>query len=92
MPTDAAPGSRELREALVRYLRERPDAADTLVGIAQWWLPATMRGTSMAQLRRALAELIAANEMRCTTLPDGSELYSRAVDPDRTPPNEPDVI
>jgi len=91
MSSDAAHGSRELREALGRYLRERPDAADTLVGIAQWWLPANMRGTSMERLRLALAELVAANEVRCTTLPDGSELYSRAVDREHTPPIEPDV-
>jgi hypothetical protein len=91
MPTDVAHGSRELREALGRYLRERPDAADTLVGIAQWWLPAAMRGTSMERLRLALAELIAAHEVRCTVLPDGSELYARAVDPTPVPPNEPDV-
>jgi hypothetical protein len=91
MPTDAADGSRELREALVRYLRERPDAADTLVGIAQWWLPAAMQGVSMERLRLALAELIAANEVRCTVLPDGSELYARAVDPDCAPPDDPDA-
>lgn len=89
MTTDAAQ-ARALRDALGRYLRERPDAADTLVGIAQWWLPATMRGTSMERLRAALDELIAANEVRRTTLPDGSELYSRAAGPEPAPPIGPD--
>lgn len=89
MPSDAAGDSRELREALVRYLRERPDAADTLVGIARWWLPAAMQGISMERLRLALAELIAAHEVRCTVLPDGSELYARAVDAESAPPDEP---
>ena len=92
MPTDAGHGSRELREALGRYLRERPDAADTLVGIAQWWLPANMRGTSMERLRLALAELIAAREVRCTVLPDGTELYARALDSNDAPPNGHDAI
>ena len=91
MPIDAAQDSRELREALFRYLREHPDAADTLVGIAQWWLPAAMRGTSLERLRLVLAELIAANEVRCTVLPDGSELYARAVDRTPAPPIEPDM-
>ena len=91
MATDAAHEARELRDALSRYLRERPDAADTLVGIAQWWLPAAMRSTSMERLRLVLAELVAAHEVRCTVLPDGTELYSRAVDPAPAPPNEPDV-
>lgn len=79
MPTDAAAAARELREALRRYLRERPDAADTLVGIAEWWLPAPLRATPTERIRLALAELVAANEVRCTVLPDGTELYSRAV-------------
>lgn len=79
MPTDAAPDSRDLREALCRYLRERPDAADTLLGIAQWWLPVAMQDIALNRLRQALAELIAAHEVRCTVLPDGTELYARST-------------
>ena len=91
MLIDADHASLELREALRRYIRERPDAADTPVGIAQWWLPVSMRGTSLERLRHVLTELVAAHELRCTVLPDGSELYARAVDPAPAPPNEPDV-
>ena len=91
MPTDAAQSARGLRDALSRYLRERPDAADTLVGISQWWLPVAMRGTSLELLRLVVAELVAAHEMRCTVLPDGSELYARAEDPALAPPTEPDL-
>jgi len=79
MPTDEVHGSRDLREAVRRYLRERPDAADTVAGIAQWWLPADMRGAPTPQLRQALADLIGTGEMRCTVLPDGSELFARAT-------------
>ena len=78
MPADAARSMRDMRDALRRYLHERPDAADTLVGIAQWWLPESMRGISMDRLRLVLGDLIAANEVRCTILPDGTELFSRA--------------
>jgi len=89
MPTDEVHGSSDLREAVRRYLRERPDAADTVAGIAQWWLPAEMRGAPTPQLRQALADLIAAGEVRCTVLPDGSELYARGTEgPSR--PNERD--
>jgi hypothetical protein len=90
MATDANQGSRELREALERYLRERPDAADTLVGIAEWWLPSSLQGVALERLRNALAELVAANEMRCTVLPDGSELYARAPAAGPVTPIEPD--
>jgi hypothetical protein len=79
MPTDASPDSRAVREALCRYLRERPDAADTLLGIAQWWLPVAMQDIALDRVRQALAELIAAHEVRCTVLPDGTELYARAA-------------
>jgi hypothetical protein len=66
-----------VRNALRSYLRERPEAADTPVGIRQWWLPERMRGISMQQLRLALADLVADGEIRRTILPDGTELYSR---------------
>jgi hypothetical protein len=75
---------REVRDALREYLRERPDAADTLVGIAQWWLPAPMRRIPLKELRLALADLIARGEVRCTILPDGTELFAGAVGRSRT--------
>jgi hypothetical protein len=67
----------DLREALRRYLRDRPNAADTLAGIARWWLPESMQEISLERLEEALADLIASNEVRCTRLSDGTELYSR---------------
>jgi hypothetical protein len=82
MPTDAAQSGPAVREALRRYLRAHPDAADTLVGIVQWWLPPALRQTPLPSVRRALAELMAAHEVRCSILPDGTELFSRAADGD----------
>jgi hypothetical protein len=78
MPIDVTPSVHDVREALRRYLRERPNAADTLTGIAQWWLPESIRGISIERLQAAIADLIAANEVRCTILPDGTQLYARA--------------
>ena len=79
MPAWAVHPARDLREAVRRYLQQHPDAADTLVGIRQWWLPESLRSTSMELIRLALAELVATGEMRCDTLPDGTQLYSRAA-------------
>lgn len=79
MPAWAVHPARDLREAVRRYLQEHPDAADTLVGIRQWWLPESLRSTSMELIRLALAELVATGEMRCDALPDGTRLYSRAA-------------
>ena len=79
MPIDAAPSRSDVREALRRYLRERPNAADTLIGIARWWLPEPMQGIALERLQEALADLIASNEVRRSRLQDGTELYSRSL-------------
>lgn len=79
----SASGSRfDLREAVQRYLDEHPDAADSLIGIRQWWLPEALRGSSPAQIRCALADLIASGNVDCQSLPDGTELFFRS---ERTP-------
>ena len=78
MPAGAAG---DAREAVRRYLRDHPDAADTPVGIRQWWLPEWLRDIPIESLELALEELIAAGEVRSSTLPDGRELYSRAPPP-----------
>lgn len=79
MPTGAAHPLGDLCETLRRYLHAHPDAADTLIGIRQWWLPESQRGVSIESIRLALADLIATGEVRCDALPDGTELYSRAT-------------
>ena len=87
MSTVAVYSRRVVREAVRRYLRARPDAADTLVGIAQWWFPDVMKDVPILQLKLVLSELVAANELRCTILPDGTELYSGVGE--RAPQKEP---
>ena len=51
-------------------------AADTLVGIRQWWLPESLRSTSIEMIRLALAQMVASGELRRETLGDGSHLYA----------------
>ena len=76
----------QVREAVRGYLRSFPDAADTIVGIRQWWLPEWLRDLSLEPIELALAELVAANEVRSSTLPDGTRLYSRAPSVDSSSP------
>lgn len=61
------------------YLDAHPGAADSLVGIRQWWLPAAFRNVALDELQRALERLAEAGEVRLSTLPDGRELYTRAA-------------
>jgi hypothetical protein len=74
---DAKQWSQPLREALRRYLERHPDAADSLEGIGRWWLPEVLRGTPVESLRMAIEALVDSGEMRCSTLPDGTQLYAR---------------
>ena len=77
MPTEADVDTRALCDCLRRYLDSHPDAADSLSGIRQWWLPAPFDQVALDELRRALAQLVASGEVQCSTLPDKSELYTR---------------
>lgn len=67
----------ELCEALHAYLARHPAAADGLLGIRLWWLPAHLRDVSLEALHEALTELVERGEVRCTTMLDGTELYAR---------------
>lgn len=73
----------DLRECLRRYLDEHPDAADSLPGIRQWWLPDRLRNQALNEdLEAALQQLVELGKVQRNVLPDGNELYTRAgLDP-----------
>lgn len=77
MPASASGPTLDVREAVRRYLDEHPGAADSLVGIRQWWLPVALRGSSIGEVRCALDDLIASGDVGCQRLPDGTELFFR---------------
>lgn len=81
MSAGAAHAVRDLQDAVREYLRLHPRAADTPVGIRQWWLPESLRGTSIELIRLALADMVASGELRCDVLSDGSRLYALARSP-----------
>lgn len=60
------------RQRILSHLRAHPGAADTAAGIAQWWLD----GAPLAEVRAVLDELVAAGEVRCIGLVDGTTLYA----------------
>lgn len=63
---------------IARYLRDHPDAADSLDGIRQWWLPRLRLQEASAQVEEAVQELLARGEVERQILPDGTVLYRRA--------------
>lgn len=77
--------SGEIESAVVGYLRSHPDAADTLDGIVQWWLPRQRYETERARIETVLSGLVARGLLRRSGLPGGVALYA-LKEPPTTPP------
>jgi len=52
-------GIAQLSEEILRYLRTHPEAADTLDGVIEWWLPRQHRKVARERVQQALDHLIA---------------------------------
>lgn len=64
-----------LCEGILRYLREHPEAADSLEGIASWWLPASAYSQPSEAVQRALDRLVEEHRIARLHLADGRTLY-----------------
>jgi hypothetical protein len=67
----------KLAEAVRRYLREHPNAADTVEGIAEWWLPGGADGGCLSNVQGAVERLVKRGEMVRRILGDGTAIYER---------------
>lgn len=65
-----------LISAITRYLRAHPNAADSVEGIVQWWLPEQHKPVDMDGLQQALDYLVETREISKTELLDGRMLYT----------------
>jgi hypothetical protein len=61
-----------------RYLLDHPNAADTLEGIAQWWLSGHTDQVWLTKVQRAIDQLVTGGEMARRTLRDGTVIYERS--------------
>lgn len=66
----------EVAGAVLRYLDGHPDAADTVDGIAKWWLPPPCC-VDTGTVHSALVRLVAQGALRRRVLADRQVLYSR---------------
>jgi hypothetical protein len=66
-----------LAAALRSYLIEHPNAADTLEGIARWWLAGEVGEAWFSTVQRAVEQLVMRGEMARQTLGDGTVVYER---------------
>lgn len=62
--------------ATMDYLQSHPLAADSVDGVARWWLGPPYASVTAAQVERALERLVARHTMRRLDLMDGTILYS----------------
>ena len=70
----------ELEKRIRGYLREHPSAADTLEGVAVWWLSGSAEGGWLENVRRAIEQLVARGEVARKTMIDGTVIYGRGED------------
>jgi hypothetical protein len=66
----------EIERSLLTYLRGHPQAADTLDGIVEWWLPLQRYETARLRIERTLEKLVADGTLRRDLLQDGAVLYA----------------
>lgn len=65
-----------LRDEILSYLRRHPQAADTVTGIASWWLPQQPSEAALTSVQQALDELATQGLVIKTMLADGTILYA----------------
>lgn len=66
----------EIEEAVLSYLGRHPNAADTLDGIANWWLPRQRLVTAQARIEAVLLQLVDEGVLQMRRLPNGAALYT----------------
>lgn len=66
----------EIKRSLLTYLRGHPQAADTLDGIVEWWLPLQRYETARLRIECTLERLVADGTLRRDLLHDGAVLYA----------------
>lgn len=79
-------GKGQVTDEILSYLRNHPDAADTLDGILNWWLPRQRYETERERIEQSLEELVAQGLVSKKVLGDGTILYMRSDDGVRTGP------
>jgi hypothetical protein len=65
-------------DAILRYLRDHPDAADSAAGIRQWWLLPEDAEHSAAAVQAALDSLVAGGLIARVDRPGMPPVYCRA--------------
>ncbi|HEX7312753.1 MAG TPA: hypothetical protein VF297_02470 [Pyrinomonadaceae bacterium] len=68
--------SKKVARQILTYLREHPQASDTLEGIAKWWMQNQTLNESLNLIKQALAELETEGEVSERKMSDGRTIYA----------------
>jgi len=79
-------GGGEIEMSVLAYLHRHPQAADTLRGIVNWWLPRQRYEIGCQRIEHVLGRLVAEGLLHRDELPDGEVLYALN---DHTKPPQP---
>lgn len=66
-------------ERIRLYLSDHPNAADTIEGVATWWLSGNPSRDWINTVRRAIELLAESGEITTKTLPDGAVTVERSI-------------
>lgn len=72
-------GNVNLEQAILEYLESHPQAADSVEGVAQWWLGSYAGQFTLTEVEWALKQLVNRLTLRQETLADATTLYSKNV-------------
>jgi Fe2+ or Zn2+ uptake regulation protein len=65
----------DICRGILQYLHDHPEAADSLDGIASWWLPQSGQSVTLESVQAALAQLVAEHRIARIDLADGRTLF-----------------
>lgn len=68
-----------LARQILIYLDSHPAAADSLNGVARWWLADSSLNTDFDTLSQALDDLVDRGLVLSRSTPDGQVIYSRTA-------------
>jgi hypothetical protein len=77
MVAQSSNGESDVMEEILSYLRNHPNAADTLDGILNWWLPRQRYETEQKRIEQGLEHLVTQGLVSKKVLSDGTILYLR---------------
>ncbi|WP_428243230.1 hypothetical protein [Gynuella sp.] len=77
MPDLDAQPYQSAADAILRYLAQRPEAAETVEGVAKWWLARQRYDDSVRLVQQALDYLEKQGEVEKMSITDGQVLYRK---------------